>query len=653
MRCIWIEKAAGKYLLQIIVIVSLGAVPGLATGVSETPFPVQHASGVVQPAVAEAPNTFQSSSVILTDPMLQLPEADRVRVVWFTEELGNRHEVVYGARMDQVAPATSTRMTRMYEDGNSEIEEPVDTVQEREVWRHEAIVSGLEQNVRVPYVARSIFGSAVYQSEQFMLQPLPAQNQGIRVLLTSDQQNRPMSPANFQKVVETVGPVDAVFYAGDFVDNPHRASEWFDRNNEGRPAFFPAMQGRFQELFPEHPFTGGEILQNAWMFGTIGNHESPGRWRPDEQTINQMDGDPQPRWFAEMRYDQLGITADREQWVRDNSYEFTTYFEMWEHPDDGPEGESYYAIRLGNVFLISMNVNRVWRNWNPNIRGKFTEALEHLNNPEEWGFGDMFFAEYGPGSEQYEWLRSVLESEAFRTADYRVVLGHQTMFGLGDNALPVMANPVVTIEYEQDGQRRTLPEFTYPVTRTFWESTIQPLVDAEAITYIRYEYPVENDLWRNHIEPLLLDHGVHLVHTGHSHLWNRAAVDGLNYIETSNVGNTFGVGYDGFADRAPWAVFPTEDRWNERVEPHTDLTWDATDYLRTGDAHDREPIAPTEFNPHGAWTDAGDMPLVSSNDFTVFSILDSESGMVSSYVFDTRDPDSEVILMDQFHLARP
>jgi hypothetical protein len=44
------------------------------------------------------------------------------------------------------------------------------------------------------------------------------------------------------------------------------------------------------------------------------------------------------------------------------------------------------------------------------------------------------------------------------------------------------------------------------------------------------------------------------------------------------------------------------------------------------------------------------LPYIASNDLTVFSILDTEKGTVSSYRFDTRYPDSEVIKFDEFDL---
>lgn len=627
---------------------------------------------------------------LLSDPFLQLPTGDSVRVVWFTEFAGEGHSLTYGADLDQTAPAVTTKMTRMYEDGQSERGDiDYEAVVERDVWRHEAVASGLTPGVRVPYYVTSVNDTGLtIHSKQFTLQPLPATGQGMRILLTSDQQNRQMSPANFQKLIETIGYVDAVFLAGDFVDTPHRASEWFDRYNadwlsnnnpanpdynpelpafrSARPAFFPSFQGNYQNVFPEFPYTGGEVLQHAPLFGSIGNHESPGRWRPNETfplngqettaTLNFMDNDPQPRWYAALRYEQQAATinpsgdpAIREQWIRDNSFEHTQYFEMWTHPE-GPLGESYYAYRIGDVFLISMNVSRVWRTWNvtDNDRGKFTEFTSELSNPDNWGFGDMWFETYGKDSDQYRWLTEVLASEAFQTAKYRVVMGHQTMFGLGDNAVPVMADPVATITY-LTGQDEQMKQVVWPLTRDEWEAEIAPILPN--ITSIRYEYPLADDVWKNDIEPLLLRNKVQLVHTGHSHVWNRAQVGNLHYIETSNVGNTFGAYFgdeEGIvAERTRWA----SSFWDTLAAP--DSFWDPADYASFNDPHGRVPAYPTIFNPMREMDGAErDLPYVASNNITVFSVLDTATGTVSSYAFDTRDPASEVRKFDEFSLLR-
>jgi hypothetical protein len=44
------------------------------------------------------------------------------------------------------------------------------------------------------------------------------------------------------------------------------------------------------------------------------------------------------------------------------------------------------------------------------------------------------------------------------------------------------------------------------------------------------------------------------------------------------------------------------------------------------------------------------LPYLASNEITAFSILDTASGAVSSYYFDTRQPDSAVVKFDEFQL---
>jgi hypothetical protein len=46
------------------------------------------------------------------------------------------------------------------------------------------------------------------------------------------------------------------------------------------------------------------------------------------------------------------------------------------------------------------------------------------------------------------------------------------------------------------------------------------------------------------------------------------------------------------------------------------------------------------------------LPYIASNDITAFSILDTGTGTVSSYRFDTRSSKSDVIKFDEFRLAK-
>ncbi|WLT39718.1 hypothetical protein NON20_09935 [Synechocystis sp. B12] len=61
-------------------------------------------------------------------------------------------------------------------------------------------------------------------------------------MLTSDHQLMPMVAANIQQAIAVYGDFDGVFHAGDMVNVPDRASEWFD-DRRGR-SFFPVLQGR-------------------------------------------------------------------------------------------------------------------------------------------------------------------------------------------------------------------------------------------------------------------------------------------------------------------------------------------------------------------------------------------------------------------------
>jgi hypothetical protein len=648
--------------------------------------------------------TFAETSRLLSEPMLQNPGADSVRVVWFSEIDGGRHTVRVGELLDREFTATTTRLSHQLEDSGSQVFQQVTgtwTVpRERRVFRHEAVVTGLTAGQRVPYVAISQVGNDSWRSGRYSLQPLPRAGQSLKILLTSDHQNNPMCSANMQKLVETVGVVDMVLFPGDFVSQPNRASEWFDRvggggnaNFPGNPSFFQSLQGTARRWNPGAPYAGGPVLQHAPLYGSLGNHEYPGRWRMDPRTdnpgnplpvtINNMDNDPQPRWYAEARYEVLRATVNpsgdpalRAKWIEDNSYEWTTYREIWSLPE-GPEGKAYYGQRYGDVFIISLDANRVWRSWSPTDRGKFTERFVNADgrvtqNADEWGFGDITFRPFGRGSQQYQWLEQTLQSEACRTARWRLVISHQTMAGLGDNAVPVQAEIRTTVELT-DGS------FIGPFAASEWPArwpVVRTALAANRVRFVRHEYPRARDQWLTDIEPLLLQHNVQLVHTGHSHLWNRALVaNRLHYLEASNFGNSFGAMFFPTAQNGVSAnqgprnggAVPGSAGWiaqttapvaaNAGGAPRTTMTWVADDYPVSGEVHGRTMMQPALANPMrsldrrtAAWAEQ-DLPFVASNNLCTFSVFDTGTGLVSSWCFDTRDPASAVVKFDEFRLG--
>ncbi len=542
------------------------------------------------------------TSHLLTDPFLQLPTATSVRVVWFTEFAGSKHMVSYGENLQRTAFANTTKLSRLREDQQSRVGKQTQDGQiyqhpvKRDIWRHEAEVVELTPGKRIPYRVTSVEeNSNLVSSQIFSLAPAPMPSTPLKILLTSDHQLKPMTAANLQKVVKTVGQVDAVFFAGDLVDIADRASEWFD-DNRGNP-FFPTLQGRakyeieFNRI--KTSYIGGEIIQHAPMFTTIGNHEVMGRFGRKGSLGGEFN-DAIPRDIAKKLYG--------AQSLKNNSFNTDTYEEIFTLPQSKEGGETYYAVSFGDVRLVVLYAANIWRT--PNLdaaaRGKYQEREKDLQFPVEWGYGQHIFEPITQGSQQYNWLRKELNSPEFKKAKYKVVMLHYPPHSLGDNIVPAYTAPVQKIE------RNTLNQ----------------------IKAVRYEYPLDADYIIRDVVPLLEVAHVQLVFYGHSHLWNRFYSQlKMHFLETSNVGNTYGA----FLGKKQRQV-PVEYQEN---------------YVKFGDPNELEAVIPT-ISPLSK--DGQQIPYVASNEITVFSIFNTGTGTITSYRFDTRKPDSEVVKFDEFRL---
>ncbi|MDY6782302.1 MAG: metallophosphoesterase family protein [Cyanobacteriota bacterium] len=556
---------------------------------------------------------------LLTDPFLQLPTENSVRVAWFTEFPGTQHQVYYGKNFQESVSATTQKLTRAREDSKSRVGEQTEDGQRyeapapRDIWRHEAVVGGLVPNQRIPYRVSSFTerGEEI-RSREFTLAPKPKPGTSLNILLTSDHQLMPMTAANLQKVAETVESVDAIFLAGDLINIPDRASEWFDDNRGG--AFFPCLQGLANYTLKKGgttvTYTGGELIQHAPLYAAIGNHEVMGRYSA-RRGLNKQFGDAVPRATAATDYDLIASQINprndsnvRDAWIKSNSFNTDTYEEILTLPQSIPGGEKYYAVTFGDIRLVTLFITNIWRS--PDLKdtatGRYREAVRNYNKPENWGRGQHIFEPIAKGSPQYQWLEQELNSPEFQQAKYKIVMFHHPPHSLGDNIVPPYTDPVPLVQYAPD----------------------------EKVKSVRYEYPIKDDYLIRDIEPLLNEAGVQLVYFGHSHLWNRFQNSrGIHFLESSNVGNSYGA-YIGEKKRPVPAGFKET-------------------YAAVGDPNGLTPIVPT-LKP---LKDEQERPLpyLSSNDITVFSILETRAGTVSSYRFDTRDPDSQVIKFDEFKLT--
>ncbi|MBH8553890.1 metallophosphoesterase family protein [Nostocaceae cyanobacterium CENA357] len=542
--------------------------------------------------------TMKSAPQLLTDPFLQLPTATSVRVVWFTEFSGNKHIVNYGEKLSQTIRASTTKLSRTREDQQSRVanrtyKQPF----KRDIWRHEAEVTGLTSGVRIPYRVMSVREDGEnISSDVFTLAPSPKTGTSLKILLTSDHQLKPMTAANLQKVVETVGQVDGVWFAGDLINVSDRASEWFDDHRGG--ALFPGLQGRAKYEMEHNGvktiYTGGQIIQHAPMFTAIGNHEVMGRLARKTSLNDEFD-DTIPRAVAQKLYSGKSLI--------DNSFNTDTYEEIFTLPKSQEGGKKYYAVSFGDVRLVVLYITNMWRtpNLDPKYTGRYREAEKDLNNPENWGYGQIIYEPITKGSKQYNWLEAELNSPEFKQAKYKVVMFHHPPHTLGDNIVPAYTDPVQIIERDEDRK----------------------------IKAVRYEYPKDKDYIIRDVVPLLEAANVQLVFYGHSHLWNRFInPNGVHFLETSNVGNTYGAAWGNRKRDVPLGY--------------------KEDYVTLGDPNGLEPVIPT-IDPLLS-EDGQPIPYIASNDITVFSIFDTGTGLVSSYRFDTRKPDSEVVKFDEFEL---
>jgi Calcineurin-like phosphoesterase len=543
---------------------------------------------------------------LLSDPFLQLPTNDSIRVVWFTEFEGTNHRVIYGSNLEQSAPATTTKLSRVREDAKSKVTSAYEQITPRDIWRHEAEVSGLTPGQRVPYQVISFKNHEEIKSDRFTLSPNPQPNTPLKILLTSDHQLMPMVAANLQKVVETIGRVDAVFVAGDLINIPDRASEWFDDSRGG--AFFPCLQGRANYTLEKDGiktvYRGGQLIQNVPLFPAIGNHEVMGRFS-NKKSLNDQFDDSFPRRQAETYKRESNPQVDEETEIKNNSFNTDTYEEIFSLPQTSSGEKKYYAVTFGDIRLVVLYVTNMWRSpsLEPTVRGRFQEREKDVNNPENWGHGQIIFEPIAKGSSQYQWLEKELQSQEFQQAKYKIVMFHHPVHTLGGNIVPPYTDPVAKIEYAPD----------------------------KSIKSVRYEYPKKDDYIIHDLMPLLESAGVQFVFYGHSHLWNRfVSSNRIHFLESSNVGNSYGAHVGE----------------NKRPIPTGDLN---LDYAAIGDPNGLEPVVPTIaplLDENGR-----SLPYIASNDITVFSILDTSNGMVSSYRFDTRKPDSKVVIFDEFTIG--
>ena len=114
-----------------------------------------------------------SSNSFLSDPFLQLPTENSVNVVWFTDFLGDAHEVVYGDNLEQKVIANTKKLSRVREDEKSQLDKTFIKPTVRDIWRHEATITGITSNLRISYQVKSTNEGRTLGSDVFTLASQP------------------------------------------------------------------------------------------------------------------------------------------------------------------------------------------------------------------------------------------------------------------------------------------------------------------------------------------------------------------------------------------------------------------------------------------------------------------------------------------------
>jgi hypothetical protein len=511
---------------------------------------------------------------LLAEPFLQFPDAHSVSVVWFTEFEARRsgvqvsHEAT--SQIENICgshetwtfhPALSKRIAGLAEDAGSLVPKPPSRAKERVVWRHEARVplptSHRPWRYRVSNSPKKKTRSPKVWSEVYEVMPFARRNGTVRLLLTSDHQLKANAPRCMEIVAaremgrpttEGEAGLHGILFAGDLVNVPDRASEWFDASNGC--GFFPGLQGTAE--FPQGSGrrSGGALAQRLPLYPCVGNHEVMGAWAPGDAKIN-FDGT-------------VPLSVREDGW---NTRAYESIFSLPQQGSDSYAGGRSYAVTMGNCRVVTLFLTRVWR------PEDVSAAERDPARPETWGHGRHLFDSLEPGGAQWQWLKAQLESPEWTRAPYRIVMLHHPVHSVGHDGVMAFCEPQATVERDEKGD----------------------------VTRVAYSYPDENDQLTTVLAPLLEAAGVSLVFYGHNHLYQHFKVGGVHYLETSNVGNTYGI---------------------------------------------------RENSGDNAWTTSPASPLLADATKTAYSVFDSADGSVTTWEFDATNLEDAGRLHDKFTVPR-
>ena len=242
----------------------------------------------------------------------------------------------------------------------------------------------------------------------------------------------------------------------------------------------------------------GDLCNTPWKagewFNVEGCFQNPGEAdRTFFEALQQDDNNCQLMQYMPIFYtpgnhevDDQRVCTDKEMAQDDANWTWSIYMQLFRplypEQDYSVNGTRFYSVNYGDLHIASINVHR-WQSW---------DGFEFPG----WITKD----DISPDSKQVKWLVDDLSQSDAR---YKWVVMHWHMLNRGaDGYIPVskaVANP-------QDPTKAIYPDGDY-----CWD-VLRPIYEA---------------------------YGVDAVNFGHSHVYERYLINGVNYIEAASIGNNY------------------------------------------------------------------------------------------------------------------
>ncbi len=358
-----------------------------------------------------------------TEPYLVSPTpATSMHICWLTSEPTSQSYVEYG---DTERYGARERAATYQIEGLLTVDEAGKYSQPLKVYQQIAHLKNLVPGRFYFYRAVSAAGGAWTVTPGYYFRTAPPPGTPIKFVLLSDLQVR----ATAADPVKFAGQQynDLIIYAGDFVNTPNKAGEWF--TVPGAPE---ADAARWFNMM-QQTADGCRLLQYVPIFPAPGNHEI------DDQTL----------------------LSDRK--LNDRAkLSFRIYMQLFRplYPEQeyGAGGKHWYAADYGDLHVVSLSVVR-WFSW------------QAAQAP-----GWYPYDEIKSGSAQYHWLESDLRAAAGRK--YLWVTQHWHMFNRSTDVAVPFTDPVPSASNPD--------QMEYPAAEDYLLRDLQPLFERYGVNAVNY-----------------------------------------------------------------------------------------------------------------------------------------------------------------------